>query len=50
MINNFTNMIGKIAPNMCRISLDGSLDDVSALGRFHLNAFRESAAEKKAVS
>lgn len=25
MINNFTNMIGKIAPNMCRISLDGSI-------------------------
>lgn len=25
MMNNLTNMIGKIAPNMCRISLDGSI-------------------------
>lgn len=25
MMNNFTNMIGKIAPGMCRISLDGNI-------------------------
>lgn len=25
MINNLTNMIGRLAPNMCRISLDGSI-------------------------
>ena len=40
----------KAGRNSAWISLDGSLDDVSVLGRFHLNAFRESAAEKKAVS
>lgn len=40
----------KAGRNSAWISLDGSLDDVSALGRFQLDAFRESMAEKKAVS
>ena len=40
----------KAGRNSAWIPLDGSLDDVSALGRFHLNAFRGSIAEKKAVS
>ena len=40
----------KAGRNSAWIPLDGSLDDVSALGRFHLTAFRGSIAEKKAVS